>query len=111
MPGAQGDVDIAEPTWVAPGDGVRLDADAVDGAAGVRGRGIADFLHEQREPGGIRESFGDAEPIGRSKVVEAPKVADGALPDAACRSAEGLGEGVVGVGLTVAALENFVAQL
>ena len=59
LPGAQGDVDIAEAARPTPGDRLRDDLDGGDGAGGRR-RHIADLRLEARQPSGVGEAFGDA---------------------------------------------------
>jgi len=104
LPGAEGDVDIAEPTRMPPGNGSRNDLDGGDRAGAGRWRHIADFLLKARQPGGIGQPFGDAEPVGRKQVVEPTEVADGALADGAGGGADGLHQGEVGVGATIPSL-------
>ena len=69
-------------------------------------RPIADLLHEQRQPGGIRKALGDAEPIRRAKVIQPAEVANGALADGARGCARGFGEGVVGVSAALPMLSD-----
>ena len=103
LPSTQGYVDVAEGTLVGPGDGVEDGPNTSDGTCRRRWR-VADFVHEDGQPGGIGQTFGDAQPIGRPQVVEASEVADGPLTDGTAGSADSLHEGVVGVGPAVACL-------
>ena len=67
-------------------------------------RHIANGLLKAGQPSRVRESFRKAKPIGWTQVVEASEVTDGALTHGAGGGAEGLDQGVVGVGLTPAGL-------
>ncbi len=103
LPGAEGDVNVAEASGIGPGDGPGNDLDRGDGT-GVRREHIADLLLETRQPGRVRQACSDAEPIGRPQVVQATEVTDGALAHGARGRARGFHQRVVGVGPPVACL-------
>ena len=88
LPGAEGHVDVTEPTGMPPGNGSRDDCDGGNRAGAGRRRHIADLLLEAGQPGGIGQTFGDTQPVGRAQVVEAAEIADGALADGAGGGAE-----------------------
>jgi hypothetical protein len=106
LPGAESNVDVAEPTGMPPGNGSRDDLDGGDRARAGRRRHITDLLLEAWQPSGIGQTFGNAQPVRRSQVVEPPEVADGALTDGAGGGAYGLHQGEVGVSTPVSRLEK-----
>ena len=105
LPGTPGHEDIGEAAWIAPGDGSGIDGDTGDRSA-WGWRRVADLLHQDRQPRRIGQAFGDAEPIGRAEVIEPTEIADGALPHPAIGRTGGLGEGVIGVALPFAFLDD-----